>query len=71
MATPPNAGGDARGLVLVSVVVAQMVVPILIGVWLDGQSGWSPVGLVVGTVVGVTAGAIGLRMLYRKANRPK
>lgn len=71
MAPPTNSGGDARGLVLVSSAVAQFVVPILIGVWLDAQYGWSPWGLAVGTVVGVIGGAVGLALLYRRANRNK
>ncbi len=71
MAPPPDSGGDARGLVLVSSTVAQFVVPILIGVWLDARNDWSPWGLVVGTLVGVIGGAVGLALLYRKAGRTR
>lgn len=69
MAPPPDSGGDTRGLVLVSTTVAQLVVPILVGVWLDGQYGWSPWGLVIGSGIGLIGGAVGLALLYRKSGR--
>jgi len=75
MASPPsrptNGGGDAAGLALIGSAVAQLVVPVLLGVWADSQYGWSPWGLVVGTAVGVVGGAVGFWMLYRRANRTK
>lgn len=49
---PADSGGDARGLVMISTAVAQMVVPILIGVWLDNRNGWSPWGAVAGVAIG-------------------
>lgn len=66
---PTDSGGDARGLALVSSAVAQMVVPILAGVWLDDRYGWSPWGLVAGTVLGIGGGFASLVWLSRKQNR--
>ncbi|MFK7821373.1 MAG: AtpZ/AtpI family protein [Planctomycetaceae bacterium] len=40
----------------------QFVVPALIGLWVDGQYGFSPWGIVVGAVLGF---AFGLRELVR------
>lgn len=77
MANPPSrpssggGGGDAAGLALIGSAVAQLVVPILLGVWADNQYGWSPWGLVVGTAAGVAGGAVGFWLLYRRANRTK
>lgn len=64
-----SGGGDARGLALISTAVGQMVVPILIGVWLDNQYGWSPWGLAVGAVVGVGGTFALLTVIARKQNR--
>lgn len=47
------AGNDYRSLALISTAVATMVVPILIGVYLDNRNGWSPWGLVAGAVLGL------------------
>lgn len=66
MSRPPgSAGGDARGLALASVAVAQVVIPILVGVWLDDRYAWSPWGAVVGTVLGF----VSLVVVSRKQNR--
>lgn len=73
--TPPPAdagsggGGDTRGLVLISTAVAQMVVPILIGVWLDNRYGWGPWGMAVGAVVGLVGGGWALWAIVRRMNR--
>ena len=63
---PGSAGGDARSLALISTAVTQMVVPILIGVWLDDRNGWSPWGMAVGAVVGVGGGFFLLVRMSRK-----
>lgn len=69
--TPPpaNVGGDARGLVLISSAVAQMVVPILVGVWLDNKYGWTPWGLALGAAVGLVGGGWSLWAIGRRMNR--
>lgn len=64
-----DTGGGAKGLAQASTAVAQMVVPILLGVWLDSRYGWSPWGLVVGTLVGVVGGFLSLVRLARKQGR--
>ena len=71
---PADTGGDARSLALISTAVAQMVVPILVGVWLDDRYGWSPWGMAAGAVVGVGGGFFLLvrmsRKLYRTGGEP-
>ena len=66
-----SGGGDAAGLALIGSAVAQLVVPVLVGVWLDNRYGWSPWGLAGGTAAGVLGGAVGFWLLYRRANRTK
>jgi len=57
MAHPPDkSGGDARGLALISTAIAQMVVPVLIGAWLDRRNDWSPWGILLGATVGFGGG---------------
>ena len=66
MSATPD-GGDFRGLALIGTAVAEMVAPILFGVWLDGRNGWSPWGLVVGAVLGVGGSVAHLVMISRKS----
>lgn len=66
---PGDSGGDARGLALISTAVGQMVVPILLGVWLDNRNGWGPWGLIVGSIVGVGGMFVTLMLIARKQNR--
>lgn len=48
-----------RGLATINHVSFQLLIPILIGVglgiWLDGQFGWSPWATLIGTVLGIAA----------------
>jgi F0F1-type ATP synthase assembly protein I len=67
MATP--SGDDARGLVLISAAVGQMVVPILLGVWFDNTNNTSPWGMVVGSVLGIVGGSWSLWAISRRMNR--
>lgn len=72
MSRPPtSSGGDAKSLALISTAVLQMVVPILVGVWLDDRNGWSPWGLVVGAVLGVGGGFASLVWMSRRQDRKK
>jgi F0F1-type ATP synthase assembly protein I len=64
-----DTGGGAKGLAQASTVVAQMVVPIVAGVWLDDRYGWKPWGLVVGALLGVGGGFLSLVRLARKQGR--
>ena len=50
--TPDDDPNGTKGLVQGSVIVTQLVMPILVGWWLDGQYGWSPYGLATGAVLG-------------------
>jgi F0F1-type ATP synthase assembly protein I len=47
----------------------EMVVPIVVGVWLDGHFGWSPWGVVVGAVLGLATGLIHLVALANRRER--
>jgi F0F1-type ATP synthase assembly protein I len=72
MSTPgprTNFGGDYRSLGLVLTAVGEMVVPILIGVWLDDRYGWSPWGLVVGATLGLVGGVGHLIVTARRESR--
>ena len=67
MATGPNrSGGDYGGLALVSTAVAEMVLPILAGVWADRRFDSAPFGLVIGAVVGLVGGFAHLVYVSRR-----
>ena len=66
----PTTGGDYRGLALISTAVGEMVVPILIGVWVDREFEWAPWGLTVGAVVGIVGGLAHLVLISRRAGPP-
>lgn len=70
MRPTPTGGGDYRGLALISTAVAEMVVPILIGVWADGKFGTGPWGLVAGAVFGLGGGMAHLVLVSRRADQP-
>lgn len=69
--TPPptRSPGDYRGLALASMAIGEMVGPILIGVWLDDRYGWSPWGMVVGSLLGVVGGIGHLIVVARRMSR--
>lgn len=60
---------DYTSLALASTAVAELVAPVLIGVWLDRRFGWSPWGLVVGATVGFVGGLAHLLYLARRAEQ--
>lgn len=66
-----TAGNDFRALGLVLTAVGEMVVPILIGVWLDDKYGWSPWGLVVGATFGLVGGIGHLVLIARRESVKK
>jgi F0F1-type ATP synthase assembly protein I len=66
MSQPPS-GNDYRGLALIGTAVAEMVAPALVGAWLDSRYGWSPWGVTVGAVLGVTASVAHLLLIGRKS----
>ena len=59
-------GNDYRGLALVGTAVAEMVAPILLGIWIDQRFGWSPGGLIVGALVGIVGGMAHLIWISRR-----
>ncbi len=59
---------DYSSLALASTATAELVAPVLLGVWLDHQFGWAPWGVAVGGVVGFVGGITHLMMI---ANRKK
>ena len=44
----------------------EMAVPPAIGVWLDSRFGWQPWGVIVGAVLGFTAGILHLIQLVSR-----
>jgi F0F1-type ATP synthase assembly protein I len=44
----------------------EMVVPVAIGVFLDGRFGWSPWGVAVGAVVGFVGGLAHMLILLKR-----
>jgi ATP synthase protein I len=67
--TQSTSGNDFRGLAMISTVVAEMVVPILIGVWLDNRYGWTPWGMTIGAVLGLVGGVGHLIVLARRSEK--
>lgn len=61
------AGSDFRALALIGTAVGEMVLPILLGIWLDERFGWSPYGLMAGASVGVVGGMTHLIMMSRRS----
>lgn len=66
---PPRYESDYRALALIGTAVGEMVVPILIGVWLDDRFGWSPYGMAIGSVLGVIGGTTHLILISRRMGR--
>jgi F0F1-type ATP synthase assembly protein I len=62
-----SAGSDYRGLALAGTAVAEIVAPVLAGLWLDSRFGWSPWGATAGAVLGVTVSVTHLVLIGRKS----
>ena len=60
-------GNDYRSLGLVMTAVAELVAPALAGLWLDGRFGWSPWGVTVGALLGVSVSIAHLVLIGRKS----
>lgn len=52
---PGQTDSDTRGLALAGSAVASLLLPVVVGVWLDERYGWSPWGLIGGSVLGFIA----------------
>ncbi len=64
-----SGGNDYRVIALASTAIGELVGPILIGLWLDNEFGWSPYGLAVGAVMGFVGSIAHLMLIAnRKAN---
>jgi ATP synthase protein I len=63
----PN-GKDVGRYVAVGQVGLEMVVPIGIGLAVDYYTGWTPWGVIVGTILGFAGGLIHLIHLANKLN---
>lgn len=64
---PERTPGDYRGLAMISTAVAEMVVPVLFGVWLDNRYNTEPWCVLVGAVVGITGGVAHLIYISRRS----
>ncbi len=58
--------GGARGLALVGTAVGEMVVPILIGVWVDNRYETGPWGLSIGAFIGIVGSFAHLILISRR-----
>jgi len=66
-------GGDRKELaryMAISQVGLEMVVPAAVGVYLDSVFNWSPWGVIVGAVLGLTGGLYHLVYLANRVDQP-
>jgi F0F1-type ATP synthase assembly protein I len=66
MGSRPSDSRDAGRLFGYSQVGLEMVAPIVLGLYLDERLGWSPWGVVAGTVLGLVGGLTHLIALTRE-----
>ena len=55
---------------LILSICTEMIVPVIVGYWLDRHWGKEPLLTLLGLVVGLAAGFWGLLKLMRQSNRP-
>ena len=53
-------------LFALSQVGLEMVIPIIVGVWIDNKLGWAPWGVIVGAVLGLGGGLWHLVVLLKR-----
>jgi F0F1-type ATP synthase assembly protein I len=66
MGSRPSNNGNAGRLFGYSQIGLEMVAPIVLGLYLDEQLGWSPWGVVAGAVLGLVGGLTHLVVLTRE-----
>ncbi|WP_171469344.1 AtpZ/AtpI family protein [Frigoriglobus tundricola] len=59
---------DYRVLSLAGTAVAELVVPVLLGAWIDRRYGSAPWGLLVGAVVGFVGGVAHLMVVASRSS---
>jgi len=59
--------GGARGFALIGTAVGEMVVPILIGVWVDNHYDTGPWGLSIGAFIGIVGSFAHLILISRRS----
>jgi ATP synthase protein I len=59
---------DYRVLAMAGTAVAELVAPVLIGIWVDNRYGSAPWGLAVGAVVGFVGGLVHLMVVASKSD---
>lgn len=55
----------------VTTLCLEFVAPLLLGWWLDGKLGWSPVLTLLGMALGAALSVLGLARLSNELNRPR
>ena len=60
---------DMRRYMALSQIGLEMVAPIVLGLVLDHFLGWSPWGVIVGVVVGLTGGFVHLVVVLNKLDK--
>jgi F0F1-type ATP synthase assembly protein I len=58
-------------LAMIFIVGGEMVVPVLIGIYLDRVTGWSPWLAIIGALVGFVGGTFHVLMIGRRLGGPR
>lgn len=66
MAEKPVSDRDLGRYFALAQTGVEMVVPVAVGMWLDGRFGWSPWGTAVGAVVGFAGGLTHMVLMLRR-----
>jgi F0F1-type ATP synthase assembly protein I len=67
----PSDRRETNVLALVFIVGGEMVVPVLIGLYLDRVTGWSPWLALVGAVIGFVGGTYHVLLIGRRLGGPR
>jgi len=61
-----------RGLIEANLAIEAVLVPVIMiggGAWIDSKYGWSPWGLAIGAVVGISISVVLLMVVIQKAKK--